>query len=59
MYKKLQHYQCVNPGGNVIHHDSSPLGQSLQLPDRRRLHNIEPSKKYKARQHGFPCHSGE
>jgi len=59
MQKKLQHRQRVNSRSNVVHYDSGPLGQSLQLPDGRWLHDIEPSKKYKSGQHGFPRYRSE
>jgi hypothetical protein len=43
-----------NPGCNIIEDDSGAFWKSLQLPHRRRLDDIERSKKYKTRQQSFP-----
>src|SRR5438270_6942365 len=40
---------CVKPGAHVINHDAGAFGQSFQPSQRRWLHDIEPTKKYKAR----------
>src|SRR6478672_2892031 len=54
MQKKLHDNQAVEPGRNIVDHDPSTFRQLFQLPDRRWLHDIEDTKKYKARQKRFP-----
>jgi hypothetical protein len=46
--------QGVQPGCQVVYYDSDAFRQSLQLSHRRRLHNIEDTEKYKAREKSFP-----
>ena len=49
------HYsQRENSGRDIVEHDSSAFWKSFQLPHRRRLDNIECSKKYKTREKSFP-----
>ena len=43
-----------DPCRNVIEHDSGALWKFLQLPHRRRLDDIEHSKKYKTSEKSFP-----
>ncbi len=50
----MHHDQSVKASAHIVDHNSRAFRQSLQLPHRWRLHNIEPSKKYKARQQTFP-----
>ena len=54
----MQQEMHANEGKNscrhVIQDDSGALGKSLQLPDRRRLDDVEGSEKYKTRQKSFP-----
>ena len=59
MDEKLQCRQRVDSRCDIIHYNSGSLGQPFQLPHRRRLHDIERPKKYKARQHRFPRHRSE
>ena len=47
--------QCVQSRSQVIHHDSEPFRQPLQLTHRRRLQDIEDTKKYKAGKKAFPA----
>ena len=50
------HYdEGKNSCRNVIEHDSGALGEFLQLAHRRRLDDVEPSKKYKTGEESFPC----
>ena len=44
----------IKPRPQIIHHDSGAFRQPLQSPDWKRLQNIEDTKKYKAREKGFP-----
>src|SRR4029077_7097287 len=39
---------------NVVEHDPGALWESLQLPHRRRLDDIERSKKYKTNEESLP-----
>lgn len=59
MQQELHHDQRENSRGNIVQNNSSPAWQFFQLPHWRRLHDIEPTKKYKAREHGFPRHRGK
>ena len=54
MQKKLHDNQAVQPGRDIVDHDSGTFRQPFQLPDRRWFHDIEDTKKYKARQKRFP-----
>jgi hypothetical protein len=44
----LHHSQAVKAGPHVINHNAHSLGQAFELAYRRRLDDIERSKKYKA-----------
>jgi hypothetical protein len=46
--------QRIKSRPQIIHYDPGALGQSLQQADRRRLQDIENTKKYKACQKSFP-----
>ena len=50
----MHHGQRVKSSPYVIDHDANPFGQSLEQPNRRRLQNVEDTKKYKSSQKGFP-----
>ncbi len=50
----MHNCESVKPGSEIVDDDSRPFGQALQLPYRRRLQNVEDTKKYKAREEGFP-----
>src|SRR5437660_6069768 len=52
----LQHGQAVDPRTHVIDHDAYSFRETFEMAYRRRLHDIEPSKKYKAEQQRFPCY---
>ncbi len=54
MQHDLHHSQTVKPGPHVIHHDAHSLGEAFELAHRRRLDDIERSKKYKAQQQRLP-----
>ena len=54
--KQEMHYdQGENSRRNIVEDDSRAVRKFLQLPHRRRLDDIEHSKKYKAREKSFPC----
>lgn len=55
MQQKMHPNQSQNSCGNIIEHNSRSLRKLLQLPHRRRLDDIESSKKYKTREKSFPC----
>jgi hypothetical protein len=40
---------------HIVEHDSGALGEFLQLAHRRRLDDVERSKKYKTGEESFPC----
>src|SRR5215510_4522519 len=44
----------INSCANVVEHDANAARQLLELPERWRLQNIEPTKKYKTRQNILP-----
>ena len=46
--------QRIKSGREVVEHDTGTFWKLLQLPDRRRLDDIEGSEKYKAREKSFP-----
>ena len=46
--------QRIETRGNIVQHNPGTFWKRLQLSHRRRLYDIESSKKYKARQKGFP-----
>ena len=50
----LHHSQPVKAGPHVINHNAHSLGQAFELAYRRRLDDIERSKKYKAQQQRLP-----
>jgi len=50
MKQNLHHDQSVKTCPYIVDHNSGAFRQALQLPDRRRFHHIEPTKKYKARE---------
>ena len=54
MQKEMHYYQSVQTGGNVVQHDAGALRNRLQLSHRRRLDDVEGTKKYKAREKRFP-----
>ncbi len=54
MQHHLHHYQAVKTGSDVVDHDAGSFGEAFKAAYRRRLHNIESSKKYKAQQQRFP-----
>ena len=58
MQKQLHDEQCVQPGPDVVNHDSKAFRQTLKHSHRRRFHNIEPTKKYKTGQQTFPRNRG-
>ena len=55
MKHDLHHSQTVKPRAHVIDHDAHSLGKAFELAYRRRLDDIEGSKKYKAQQQRLPC----
>ena len=54
MQQELHYHERINAGSDIINHNPSSFGKSLQLPHRRRFQNIEATKKYKAHDQGFP-----
>ena len=54
MQKKLHDGQTVKPGRDIVYHDPGAFRQLFQLPHRIWFHDIEDTKKYKARQKRFP-----
>ena len=54
MQKKLHQHERADTCGDIIEHDSSALWKFLQLAHRRRLDDIERSKKYKTGEKSFP-----
>jgi len=56
MQQHLHHGESVETSGDVVHYDADAFWQFFQLTNRRRLDDIEPSKKYKAREQRFPRH---
>ncbi len=55
MKHDLHYSQSVKAGSHVVHHNADSLGEALELTHRRRLDDIEGSKKYKAQQQRLPC----
>ena len=47
--------ESENSRRDIIENDSGALGKFLQLAHRRRLDDIERSKKYKTREKSLPC----
>jgi len=54
MKHDLHHSQAVKASSHVIDHDAHSLGEAFELAHRRRLDDIERSKKYKAQQQRLP-----
>ena len=54
MQQHLQNNQRINPCAQIVNHDAGAFRQFFQAPHRRRLHNIERSKKYKAGKQRLP-----
>jgi len=50
----MQNSESVQTGGYVVQHDSGAFGKRFQLSHRRRLDDVEDTKKYKAREKRFP-----
>ena len=48
--------RAVKTGPDIVDHDTRSFGKTFELSHRGRLHDIEPSKKYKAQQQRFPRH---
>ena len=55
MQQGMHSNKSKNSCCHIIEHNSGAVGKSLQLPHWRRLHDVEHSKKYKARKKTFPC----
>jgi len=47
--------ESENPGRNIVEYDPGAFWKSLELSYRRRLHDIERSKKYKTGEKSLPC----
>jgi hypothetical protein len=54
MQQEMHRGECENSGRNIIEDDSGAFWKLLQLPHRRRLDDIECSKKYKTREQSLP-----
>ena len=54
MQQEMYRNPCEDPGCNVVKHNPGALWESLQLPHRRRLDDIERSKKYKTNEESLP-----
>ena len=46
--------ESVNSCCDIVEHDTGPFGQTFQLANRRRLENVECSKKYKTSEESLP-----
>jgi hypothetical protein len=55
MKDDLHYSQTIKAGSHVVHHNADSLGEAFELTHRRRLDDIECSKKYKAQQQRLPC----
>lgn len=55
MKQEMHYSERENSCRDIVEHDSGAFWKSLQLPHRRRLDDIERSKKYKAQQQRLPC----
>ncbi len=51
----MHNTQRIEACGDVVKHDPCTFRERLQLSHRRRLDDIEGTKKYKSRQKRFPC----
>ena len=54
MQQEMHRREGEKSSCNIIEHDSDPFRKLLQLPNWRRLEDIEGSKEYKTRQKSFP-----
>src|SRR5579864_9415160 len=54
MRQEMHRNTGENPRGYIVKHDSGSFWKSLQLPNRRRLKDIESSEKYKTGEESFP-----
>src|SRR6266480_7338653 len=54
MQHDLHTSQGVKAGSHVVKHDAYAFAKMFKLAQGRRLHDIEPAKKYKAQQQRFP-----
>lgn len=52
--KKLHHCECIEPCRDVVEHNSEAFRKMFQLAHRRRLDDIEDTKKYKTGEKSFP-----
>ncbi len=55
MQQEMHHSEGKNSCCDIVEHDSGAFGEFLQLAHRRRLNDIERSKKYKTGEKSFPC----
>ena len=55
MQQKMHPNQSQDSCRHIVKHNSHSLRKLLQLPNRRRLNDIEGSEKYKTREKSFPC----
>jgi hypothetical protein len=51
----MHDYESENARCHIVEYDPGAFWKFLQLPHRRRLDDIEGSKKYKTREKSFPC----
>lgn len=56
MQERLHYGEGVETRGDIIQHDAGTFRQLFQLAHRRRLDDIEPTKKYKAGEQRLPRH---
>lgn len=54
MQQEMHDYESENPCRHIVEYDPGAVWKFLQLPQRRRLDDIEGSKKYKTREKSFP-----
>ena len=54
MQQDLHYGQAVKTGSHIIDHDAHSCGKSFEAAYRRRLNDIEYSKKYKAQEQRLP-----
>ncbi len=52
--QQLQHNQRIHACTKIVDYDARSVGQAFQAAHRRRLHHIESTKKYKAREQRLP-----
>ena len=53
--QELQDNQGINARAQIIHNNSRAFRQPFEAAHRRRFHNIEYTKKYKAGEQRLPC----